>query len=322
MRSPGSDADASAHATAGAHADSSAHADASAHADGGGGGEGEGARGRGLLPDHTRATPPVALTIAGTDSGGGAGIAADLRTFAAHGVFGTLAVTAVTAQDTGKVHGILALEPYLVEMQIDAVLGDFPVVAAKTGMLATLAILDALASRAATGRLPPLVVDPVMVASSGAALLEGDAVAAYLRLLPHALVATPNLAEAEALLGHAVRSRRAMEDAARALVGLGVSYAVVKGGHLDGDDATDVVFDGTSITAFTAPMVHTGNVHGTGCTLSAAICAGVALGREPLEAIALAKSYVSAAITSSCSWALGSGHGPLDHFPAGWSAPS
>jgi len=266
-----------------------------------------------------RATPPVALTIAGTDSGGGAGIAADLKTFAAHEVFGTLAVTAVTAQDTRKVYGVLALEPHLVEMQIDAVLGDFDVAAAKTGMLATLGIVEALAARASVGRLPPLVVDPVMVASSGSALIEGDAVAAYRRLLPHALVATPNLAEAEALLGRRIRSIPAMADAARELCDLGVAFAVVKGGHLGGGHATDVVCDGTSVTTLTAAMVPTENVHGTGCTLSAAVCACIARGLAPLDAIAHAKQYVSAAIASARARRLGSGHGPLDHFPEAWS---
>ncbi|MDA8292393.1 MAG: bifunctional hydroxymethylpyrimidine kinase/phosphomethylpyrimidine kinase [Actinomycetota bacterium] len=271
--------------------------------------------GRGASPGH--GTPPVALTIAGTDSGGGAGIAADLRAFAAHGVFGTLAVTAVTAQDTRSVSASFALDPALVNMQIDAVLGDFPVVAAKTGMLATLAIVEALASRAAEGRLPPLVVDPVMVASSGSALLEGDAVAAYHRLLPHALVATPNLAEAEALLGRGIRTVAAMEEAARELHSLGVAYAVVTGGHLLGDDAVDVAFDGTTVTSLASPMVRTENVHGTGCTFSAAICAGIARGLPPLEAVSRAKRYVVAAIESARDWRLGSGHGPLDHFPPG-----
>lgn len=266
-------------------------------------------------------TPPVALTIAGTDSGGGAGVAADLRTFAAHGVFGTLAVTAVTAQDTSGVRASFPVDPDLVDAQIEAVLGDFRVVAAKTGMLATRAVVDRVARFAAEARLPALVVDPVMVSSSGASLLEGDAVAAYRRLLPHALVATPNLAEAEALLGREVRSLRAMRDAARELHGLGVSYAVVKGGHLGGDVATDVVFDGVELRELSAAMVSTRNVHGTGCTLSAAICAGVARGLDPVEAIAEAKRYVTAAISSASAWRLGAGHGPLDHFPRGWPRP-
>ncbi len=264
-----------------------------------------------------RPTPPVALTIAGSDSGGGAGIAADLRTFAAFGVFGTLALTAVTAQDTTGVHAVLALAPALVDAQVDAVLGDFDVRAAKTGMLATLEIVDTIAERARGGGLPPLVVDPVMVSSSGAALLEGDAVAAYLRLLPHALVVTPNLPEAEVLLHHEVASRAAMGDAARALHDLGARYAVVKGGHLGGPDAVDVVFDGEVLVELTAPMVPTANNHGTGCTLSAAIAAALALGHEPLDAIGLAKRYVSAAISAASSWHLGAGRGPLDHL-VGW----
>lgn len=269
-----------------------------------------------------RPTPAVALTIAGSDSGGGAGIAADLRTFAMLGVFGTLALTAVTAQDTTGVHEVLALAPELVDSQIDAVLGDFDVRAAKTGMLATLATIDAIVERAARGQLPPLVVDPVMVSSSGARLLAGDDVSAYHRLLGYACVVTPNLPEAAALLGHPVASRAQMRDAARELHDLGARYAVVKGGHLDGRDALDVVFDGEVLVELEAPMVATANNHGTGCTLSAAITAGLALGHEPLDAIGEAKRYVSAAVAAASSWRLGAGHGPLDHLlgQPGWSS--
>jgi hydroxymethylpyrimidine kinase/phosphomethylpyrimidine kinase len=275
-------------------------------------------------PGPGRATPAVALTIAGSDSGGGAGIAADLRTFAMLGVFGTLAVTAVTAQDTTGVHAVLAVEPALVDSQIDAVLGDFDVRAAKTGMLATLATVDAIAARAAAGHLPQLVVDPVMVASSGARLLAGDAVTAYRRLLGSACVVTPNLPEAAALVGRAVTNRAQMCDAARELHDLGARYVVVKGGHLGGREALDVVFDGEVLVELTAPMLPTANNHGTGCTLSAAIAAGLALGRAPLDAIGEAKRYVSAAIAAASHWQLGAGHGPLDHCLGrpGWSSRS
>ncbi len=260
--------------------------------------------------------PPVALTIAGTDSGGGAGIAADLRTFAAHEVFGTLAVTAVTAQDTLAVYGVRALDPEFVGAQIDAAMGDFPVLATKTGMLATLPIVELVAARAASGALPALVVDPVLVSTSGARLLERSAPEAYRGLLPHALVTTPNMAEAEVLTGRAVVDRRSMADAARALCDLGVRYALVTGGHLDGAIAVDVCFDGSELVELTGPMVATANVHGTGCTLSAAIAANLALGFDPLEAIERAKRYVGAVIAASSSWMLGAGSGPLDHFSA------
>ncbi|MCU1489316.1 MAG: phosphomethylpyrimidine kinase [Acidimicrobiaceae bacterium] len=259
-------------------------------------------------------TPPVALTIAGVDSGGGAGIAADLRTFAAHGVFGTLVVTALTAQDTTKVYGAQLVEPDFLCLQLDSVLGDLPVVAAKTGMLGSVRLIDALTERARAGSLPPLVVDPVMVATSGAALVEGDAPAAYRRLLAHASVATPNLPEAESLLEREIRSLSDMEDAARALVDLGVGLAVVKGGHLRGHESLDVCFDGTDLAVLVGEHVDTVNVHGTGCTLSAAITANLARGLSPLDAVAAAKRYVSQALRRSAGWHLGEGPGPLDHL--------
>jgi hydroxymethylpyrimidine/phosphomethylpyrimidine kinase len=260
--------------------------------------------------------PPVALTIAGTDSGGGAGIAADLRTFAAHDVFGTLAVTAVTAQDTMGVHGIVALDGAFVEAQIDAAMGDFPILAAKTGMLANLDIVERVTSRAIEGRLPPLVVDPVMISTSGANLLAGDAPAAYRHLLPHALITTPNMDEAAVLTGRPVTTRAEMADAARALCDLGVRFALVTGGHLHGSVACDVLFDGVELLELTGEMVPSPNVHGTGCTLSAAIAANLALGYDPVEAIVRAKRYVGAVIAASASWRLGAGAGPLDHFSA------
>jgi hydroxymethylpyrimidine/phosphomethylpyrimidine kinase len=260
--------------------------------------------------------PPVALTIAGSDSGGGAGIAADLRTFAVHKVFGTLAVTAVTAQDTTAVHGIVTLPAAFVDAQIDAAMGDFPVAAAKTGMLANLQILELITARAAAGRLPPLVVDPVMVASSGARLLEEGAVAGYRRLLRHATVVTPNLAEAAILTGRSVNDVEEMADAARTLVGYGCRVALITGGHLHGSEAVDVLYDGTEVQFLAEEMVATRNIHGTGCTLSAAIAANLALGRNPIDAVVRAKRYVTAVIRASSRWALGEGPGPLDHLSA------
>jgi hydroxymethylpyrimidine/phosphomethylpyrimidine kinase len=259
-------------------------------------------------------TPPVALTIAGSDSGGGAGIAADLRTFAAHGVFGTMAITAVTAQSTMKVSGIVAIAPSFVDQQIDAVLGDLDVKAAKTGMLANVATIDLLARRAADGRLPKLVVDPVMIATSGAALVEGDAALAYRRLIAHASIVTPNLPEAEALVGRSIASLGEMAEAARELVELGARVAVVKGGHREGGEAIDVVYDGTEIVELVGQRIETHNVHGTGCTLAAAMAAQIALGADLLHAVIEAKRYVARVISASRLLELGEGPGPLDHF--------
>jgi hydroxymethylpyrimidine kinase/phosphomethylpyrimidine kinase len=260
--------------------------------------------------------PPVALTIAGTDSGGGAGIAADLRTFAAHDVYGTLAVTAVTAQDTTAVYGIVALSGVFVDAQIDAAIGDFPVLATKTGMLANLDIVERVAARAAARALPSLVVDPVMISTSGARLLAGDAPAAYRQLLQYALVTTPNMDEAAELTGRPVTTRAEMGDAARAICDLGARFALVTGGHLGGLVACDVLFDGNELIELNDEMVSSPNVHGTGCTLSAAIAANLALGYPPVEAIVRAKQYVGAVIAGSAAWRLGAGAGPLDHFSA------
>ncbi len=262
--------------------------------------------------------PPIALSVAGTDSGGGAGIAADLRAFAANGVFGTFAVTAVTAQDTAKVYRVVKLTPEEVGAQIDAVLGDFRVGAAKTGMLASVEMVEMLAERAESGGLPPLVVDPVLVASTGSPLFNGNAIAPYRRLFGSATVATPNLREAGVLLRRPIEGLEGMREAARELQALGTGLVVVKGGHLDSPDATDVCFDGTDLVEISAARVPTTNVHGTGCTLSAAIAAHLARGATPLEAVRAAKAYVSAAIAGGASWDLGAGHGPLQHFPPGY----
>jgi hydroxymethylpyrimidine/phosphomethylpyrimidine kinase len=254
----------------------------------------------------------VALTIAGSDSGGGAGIQADLRTFAAHGLHGTSAITAVTAQNTVAVVDYVALDPRMVVAQIDAVASDIPLAAVKTGMLANRAIVEAVADALARLRLPHLVVDPVMVAKSGDRLLDAAAEAAYReRLFPLAEVVTPNLAEAEALLGRPVRSLEAMTDAARDLHAQGPRAVVVKGGHLEGDPV-DVFFDGRRMERLTAPRIATRNTHGTGCTLSAAIAARLALGHELLEAVRGAKAYLTEALRGA--YTLGRGAGPVDHL--------
>jgi hydroxymethylpyrimidine/phosphomethylpyrimidine kinase len=251
------------------------------------------------------------LTIAGTDSGGGAGIAVDLKTFAALGVFGTLVVTAVTAQNTQSVRAVEVLPPELVDAQLDAVLEDFPVAAAKTGMLASVAIIERVAARAARGALPCLVVDPVMVATSGASLVEGDAAAAYRRLLPYATVVTPNLAEAAALVGGTIDDEAAMAAAARRLCAMGAQASLVKGGHLPGSDAVDVLCRGGELTWLRHPWVATRNVHGTGCTLSAALAAHLAQGAGCVEAATAAKRFVTDSLARSAAGGLGHGAGPL-----------
>ncbi|MHB1988360.1 MAG: bifunctional hydroxymethylpyrimidine kinase/phosphomethylpyrimidine kinase [Acidimicrobiales bacterium] len=272
----------------------------------------------------TSATPPVALTIAGTDSGGGAGIAADLRTFAAHRVFGTLAVTAVTAQNTCGVQAVRVMDVDLVAAQIDAVMSDLAPRAAKTGMLAHASIVSMITSKARAGELPLLVVDPVLVASSGGPLFEGSGTAeAYGELVSVAAVVTPNLPEASLLVGEEISDIEQMEQAARRLHALGGAVVVVKGGHHPGTDAVDVMFDGRTISHLAAPWVTTRNVHGTGCSYSAAITANLALGCDPLTAAIRAKQYVHRAITLSSHWELGEGHGPIDHLgaAAGQSPP-
>jgi hydroxymethylpyrimidine/phosphomethylpyrimidine kinase len=262
-------------------------------------------------------TPPVALTIAGSDSGGGAGIQADLKAFAANGVFGTTAITALTAQNTVGVTGVHVTPWEFVDAQIDAVLADLPVAAVKTGMLATAQIVELVARRAAAGDLPRLVVDPVMVASSGDRLLDRDAETAYLdRLFPHALVVTPNLREASLLVGRDLAGVDDMTKAASELAGTGARFVLVKGGHLTGD-AVDVLFDGETHHQLRSPRIDTVNVHGTGCTTAATIAAFLARGHTVIDAVRSAKAYIDGAIAGAATWRLGAGHGPVDHF--GWN---
>jgi hydroxymethylpyrimidine/phosphomethylpyrimidine kinase len=252
----------------------------------------------------------VALTIAGSDSGGGAGIQADLKTFAALGVHGTSAITAITAQNTVTVTDILELPPALITAQIAAVVEDIGVDAAKTGMLSSSEIIDAVAAAVRKHDIPNLVVDPVMVAKGGTRLLRDDAVDTLRRvLLPLAAVITPNLPEAEVLLGRPVRSLDERRQAARDLVELGARAAVVKGGHAGGD-VTDVYWDGSQMVELTANRVATSNTHGSGCVFSAAIAAGLARGLEPLAAVREAKEFITAAIEHSLE--LGHGHGPVN----------
>lgn len=238
---------------------------------------------------------PVALTIAGSDPGGGAGIQADLRTFAAFGVHGASVITALTAQDGRGVHAIAEVPPAFVGQQLDAVLGDLDVRATKTGMLHRAAAIDVLVAR----RLPLLVVDPVIAATGGEALLEPAGVAALReRLLPLATLVTPNLREAEVLTGRPVTDPAGMREAARALVALGAGAALVKGGHLAGD-AIDVLYDGHEFRELRAPRIEGRRLHGTGCVLSAAIAAGLALGDGLADAVAEAKRYIVRVIESA-----------------------
>ena len=265
---------------------------------------------------HRSSTMKRALTIAGSDSGGGAGIQADLKTFAALGVYGTSALTAVTAQNTLGVTGVQELPPDMVASQIDAVVSDIGADAVKTGMLANSGIISVVASKVTEHGLPNLVVDPVMVAKGGDPLLQEEAVDSLRTLLvPLALVVTPNLPEASALVGYRVETLEQARRAARDIVGMGSRSVVVKGGHLQGD-AVDVFYDGNEFREFSSPRVDTTSTHGTGCTFASAIAAGLANGMGVEEAVGQAKAYVTEAIRRAVP--IGSGHGPLNHFHAFW----
>lgn len=254
---------------------------------------------------------PVALTVAGSDSGGGAGIQADLKTFAALGVHGTSAVTAITAQNTLGVTDIMELPPALVAAQIEAVMIDIGAQGAKTGMLSSAAIIDVVATAIAHFNITNLVVDPVMVAKGGARLLRDDAVDALRRrLLPLAAVVTPNLPETEVLLGRPIRTLDERRQAARDLVALGARAAVVKGGHTDEEQATDHYFDGKDLVELQSPRIATVNTHGSGCVFSAAIAADLAKGSDSLAAVLLAKEFITGAIERSLE--VGRGHGPVN----------
>jgi hydroxymethylpyrimidine/phosphomethylpyrimidine kinase len=255
----------------------------------------------------------TALTIAGSDSGGGAGIQADLKTFAALGVFGTSAITAITAQNTTGVRGVEMVSPPLVVAQIVAVLEDIGAGAIKTGMLGTPAVVEAVAAVIRSRQAGPLVVDPVMIAKSRDRLLSEEAVTVMVReLLPLADVLTPNGPEAEALTGLPVHTEREAREAARRLHDLGARAVIVKGGHLDTDDVVDVLFDGRDFLEARGPRHATRHTHGTGCTFAAAIAAHLALGHELPEAFRLARAYLDGAIRHAPG--LGRGAGPVAHF--------
>ena len=258
---------------------------------------------------------PRVLTIAGSDSSGGAGIQADLKTFTVFRVYGMTAVTALTAQNTRGVSAIVPMSGAFVRQQIDAVVGDIGVDAAKTGMLATREIVVAVAAAVRAHRLAPLVVDPVMLAQSGARLLDDDARAAVIgELIPLATVVTPNVPEAEVLLGMRIQSLADMHEAARRLVAAGAGAALVKGGHLEGAEAVDVLDDGTTMHELRAPRIATRHTHGTGCMTAAALAACLARGLALLDAAREAKRFITAALNDGL--ALGQGDGPAN--PLAW----
>lgn len=254
-----------------------------------------------------------AMTIAGSDSGGGAGIQADLKTFQELGVFGTSAITAITAQNTLGVQGVYPLPAEAIGAQIDSVLSDIGTDAVKTGMLFSAEIIALVADKLNAYGPFPLVVDPVMIAKGGAALLQAEAVEALRsRLLPIATVLTPNLPEACAILGiEAIRSVEEMIEASRRLHALGPRYIFLKGGHLDGEEAVDVLFDGAEAALYRSPRIRTKHTHGTGCTTASAIAAGLAKGLPVAAAVAEAKRFITAAIGSAL--AIGGGIGPTHH---------
>lgn len=256
---------------------------------------------------------PVAMTIAGSDSGGGAGIQADLKTFHAFGVFGTSAITAITAQNTLGVRAVETIAPEIVASQIRTVAEDLRPAAVKTGMLAEASIIEAVASTLKGLELPHLVVDPVMVAKSGDRLLAEDAIGALsASLLPLAEVVTPNLPEASILAARPVKNLEDARAAAEHIVGLGAGSVLLKGGHFPSDRIVDIFFDGHDWEEWAEERIDTRHTHGTGCTLSAAICAGLAAGKNRIEAIRAAREFTREAIRTAPG--LGGGHGPLNHW--------
>jgi hydroxymethylpyrimidine/phosphomethylpyrimidine kinase len=261
---------------------------------------------------------PVAVTIAGSDSGAGAGIQADLKTFAALGVYGATVITALTAQNTRGVTAIHDVPAEFVTAQIDAVFSDFAVGAVKIGMLSRAGIIEAVTAGLDRWSASNVVLDPVMVASSGDRLLAADALDALKReLLPRARVVTPNLVEAAALLDTSVATdEEGMRSQARRILALGAKAVLIKGGHGTGSESVDILFDGALITRLAAKRVATRNNHGTGCTLSSAIAAGLAKGQDLAAAARAAKSYVTDALEAADRLAVGQGHGPLHHFHA------
>ena len=263
---------------------------------------------------------PIAVTIAGSDSGGGAGIQADLKTFSALGVYGASVLTALTAQNTRGVQGIHDVPPGFIAQQIDSVFSDLPVRAVKIGMLSRPAAIETVAAGLERHAAQRVVLDPVMVAASGNRLLVPEAVDTLRRvLLPKALVVTPNLPEAAALLDEPVAGDEAgMLRQARLILALGPRAVLVKGGHAEGAESVDLLVDEAETVRFAGPRIDTRNTHGTGCTLSSAIAAGLAKGLPLRESVARAKAFMNGAIRASDQLQIGSGHGPVHHFHDWW----
>jgi hydroxymethylpyrimidine/phosphomethylpyrimidine kinase len=257
---------------------------------------------------------PVVLTIAGSDSGAGAGIQADLKTFAALGVYGVTVITAITAQNTMGVRAVQEVDPEVIAAQLDALAEDFHIAALKTGMLSSAPIIETVVAGLKRHALRPLVVDPVMIAKSGDRLLREDAVETLRRaLLPLAYVVTPNIPEAEVLSGHTIGTLADRVAAGRAIMELGADAVVIKGGHSDEDPIVDLLVDGNGVHEFRAARIATTSTHGTGCTFSSAIAAGLGRGEGLAAAVAEARAYLSSALAQAPG--LGHGHGPLNHFP-------
>jgi len=265
----------------------------------------------------------IAVTIAGSDSSGGAGIQADLKTFAALGVYGASAITALTAQNTRGVSAIYDVPADFIAAQIDAIFSDLEVGAVKLGMLSQIAAIEAVAAGLARHRARNIVLDPVMVATSGDRLLADDAIEVLRReLIPRALVVTPNLPEAAALTGASLaRNEREMETQAREILSLGPRNVLIKGGHGAGAEAVDLLIGQGEVVRLSAKRIATKNTHGTGCTLSSAIAAGLAKGCDLVTAVQEAKAYVTAAIAAADQLKIGHGHGPLHHFYSYWRTP-
>lgn len=257
---------------------------------------------------------PIGLTIAGSDSGGGAGIQADIKAMQANGVFAMSVITAITAQNSLSVTDAMDLPTSIIASQMDAVFGDFPIASIKTGMLSSTDIIECVATKLKTVAGVPLVVDPVMISKSGFSLLKEDAISALIEmLLPLASVCTPNAHEAARLVGFDIVDEEGAKAAAEIILKMGPSNVLVKGGHLDAEfDAVDILYDGNRMHVFRAPRVETLHTHGTGCTYASTIAANLAKGFSVYDSVKTAKEYVTQAIQNGFSF--GKGHGPIDHF--------
>jgi hydroxymethylpyrimidine/phosphomethylpyrimidine kinase len=262
---------------------------------------------------------PAAVTIAGSDSGGGAGIQADLKTFSAFGIYGTSVITALTAQNTKGVFAIHEVPAEFIAAQMDAVFSDFKITAVKIGMLGNAAAIGIVAGELRRRHAPNVVLDTVMASSSGETLLRPDAIGALRELIAMAKLVTPNLSEAAALVGGSVaRTEDEMQAQAQKLLALGAGAVLLKGGHADGPESVDLLVEPGACTRLAAPRVATRNTHGTGCTLASAIAAGLARGLSLIDAVRAAKAYISAAIAAADRLPVGSGSGPVHHFYERW----